>query len=345
MHSDDLYFTDTPKHRGHDLALWFVSHAFKQQECHIENFRQLVRDAEWAHPGFLMSPVVGLTLFRCIHLNRKNVILCLLSEGADVNMMFRGRCMLHEAVKVSNEQMLTFLLSLPHIDKDICDVNKRTPVMEAARGRPKCLKILLNANCDPSLTDEDDNNALHQSFREDRAHRDDILACLDILLDFGMDVNSSGSSGKTCLQKAVEMGNHWLVRWLILHNCDLNVPIKNSKLVLGSYRSRNANQDLPILIAFKKADRILVEVLIACGCEFRRYQWILDYCKPYKLLYRHLLDAFRGVDSLQSLCRKRIRTCLSTNIVAESQQLGLPVAMQKFVLCHEELSGLDGIVK
>lgn len=39
-------------------------------------------------------------------MTRQDVILCLLSEGADVNMMFRGRCMLHEAVKVSEASMV-----------------------------------------------------------------------------------------------------------------------------------------------------------------------------------------------------------------------------------------------
>ncbi|KAI8764500.1 uncharacterized protein LOC106077442 [Biomphalaria glabrata] len=340
MHSDDLYFADTPKHRGHDLALWFLSHAFKQ-EGQVETFRQLVRDTEYAHPGFMESPVIGLTLFRCIHMNRKDVILSLLAEGADVNMMFRGRCMLHETVKVSNEKMLSFLLSLPQVDKDRYDVDTKTPLMEASRGRPKCLRILLEANCDKLLTDSEGDTALHQTFREQRAHKDDILACMDILLEFGMDINAPGSQGKTCLQKAVEMGYHWLVKWLILHNCNLHPTVRNSRYIQGSFWSPKLTSEIPILIAFRKADRVLVEVLIACGCSFRRYHWILSYCKPYRLLHKHLLEAFRRVESLQTLCRKVIRNCLTTNIVAESKKLGLPESLQKFVLCQEELKALD----
>ncbi|KAH9496646.1 hypothetical protein Btru_009933 [Bulinus truncatus] len=319
MHSDDLYFADTPKHRGHDLALWFLSHAFKQ-DVQVDQFRQL----------------------RSIQMNRKDVILSLLAEGADVNMMFRGRCMLHEAVKVSNEKMLSFLLSLPQVDKDRYDVDTKTPLMEAARGRPKCLRILLEANCDKSLTDSDGDMALHQTFREQKAHRDDVLSCLDILLEFGVDINSPGSQGKTCLQKAVEMGYHWLVKWLILHNCNLHAQIRNCRFIQGSFQSAKLTNEIPILIAFKKADRVLVEVLIACGCNFRRYHWIQNYCKPYRLLHKHLLEAFRRVDSLQSMCRKIIRNCLTTNIVSECKQLGLPLSMQKFLLCYEELKSLDG---
>uniref|UniRef100_A0A0B7BJQ4 Uncharacterized protein n=2 Tax=Arion vulgaris TaxID=1028688 RepID=A0A0B7BJQ4_9EUPU len=209
MFHDSLYFLDTPKHRGHDLAVWFVSNAFKQEDQHCEKLQLLFRDVVAAHGGFISSPVVGLTLFRCIQMTRQDIILCLLSEGVDVNIMFRGRCMLHEAVKVSNEKMLLFILSLPGVEKDKYDAEMRTSLMEAARGRPRCLKILLQAGCDSTLKDSNGDSSFHHAFQAHRPHKDDIIACLDILLEFGVDINSRGHLGKTCLQKAVETGNHW----------------------------------------------------------------------------------------------------------------------------------------
>ncbi|BFZ21203.1 hypothetical protein BsWGS_24242 [Bradybaena similaris] len=343
MPDDCVYFLDTPRHRGHDLAVWFVSHAFMQGDKHCDKLRCLIRDTEEVHPGFMSSPVIGLTLFRCIQTTRQDVILCLLSEGADVNMMFRGRCMLHEAVKTSKEGMLSFLLSLPGVEKDKFDVEMRTPLMDAARGRPKCLKILLEGGCDMKLTDSKGDTAFHHAFQAPRPHRDDIIACLDTMLEYGADVNSRGSQGKTCLQKAAETGNHWLIKWLIFHNCDLNVQLKNCRIQLAQFQALRFCNEIPLLIAIKRADRVLVEVMIACGCEYRQYnyKWVLDYCRQFRLLYNSLVNSFSGVESLQNCCRKVIRRCLTTNIVAESRQLRLPVALQRYVLCQGELKDLD----
>lgn len=193
------------------------------------------------------------------------------------------------------------------------------------------------------LTDSAGDTAFHHTFQAQRPHRDDIVACLDILLKYGADINSRGALGKTCLQKAVETGNHWLIKWLILHNCDLNVQLRNSRVQLHQFQALRLHNEIPLLIAVKMADRVLVEVMIACGCEYRQYnyRWVLEYCKHYKLLYSSLVDAFSSVNSLQSSCRKVIRRCLTTNIVAESKQLQLPLALQNYVLCFEELRALD----
>lgn len=202
-------------------------------------------------------------------------------------------------------------------------------------------QILLEANCDMSLTDSHGDTALHQTFTETQARQGDILACLDLLLEFGADINSVGAEGKTCLQKAVEMSSYWLVKWLILHNCDLHVSVRNSRYNLAATSFKVQQNESPLFISFIKADRVMVEVLIACGCSFRHYWWILEYCKPYVLLHKYLVGAFLRVDSLQCMCRKMVRQCLSTNIVAECQVLGLPTSIQKFILCQEELNALN----
>ena len=191
--------------------------------------------------------------------------------------------------------------------------------------------------------DRSQNTAFHMAFQAPQAHRDDITTCLDFLRHHGADINRRGAKGKTCLQRAIESNTHWLLAWLIHNNCDLNSPINHNARMNPFYAletKRFYNFTTPFLLACQLKNRMFVEVLISVGCDFRQHRWLLEYSRPVRYLNHSLTQAFLQVDSLRLCCRKVLRRCLSTNIIAESCQLGLPRPLRCFLLCHAELRAL-----
>ncbi|GFO46512.1 hypothetical protein PoB_007301700 [Plakobranchus ocellatus] len=342
-------FSTLPPPRDDNMAVWFMSHAMRQhQDGDKERFRRVVWEAKMIHGSFMASPIIGFCVFKGIQLNFKDVIVCLLEEGLDPNFQFQGRTMLHEAVRINNEKMLSFLLSLPGIDKDVFNCQSKTPVMDAAKGKPRCLKVLLESGCNIHFMDPAKDTALHHAFKARNAHRDDILACLDLLQQHAANINRSGSLDKTCVQRAIETGTPWLLTWLIHNNCDLDVSVHGVRVHCLSSSTTGVpgmvtvhKVKTPFLLACKYKNRLFAEALIAAGCQFRQDKWVLRYSRSVQNLHESLTEAFRSVDSLKQSCRKVLRRCLSTNIIAESNNLGLPSSLRCFLLCHGELVTLE----
>ncbi|XP_005096823.1 ankyrin repeat and SOCS box protein 11 [Aplysia californica] len=315
----------------------FVQQAFEICPGHEQDFADTVRKIDAARPGFVQSWHVGFALMRAIAYGRPDVIISLLYGGVDVNQTFRGRSMVHEAVKQGNSDMLEFVLSLPGIEKDAYDVTGKTALMHATGSTPECLKVLLDAGCNMFLKDGEGNSAIHQPFKTLDSSCGNVVECLDMLLRYGAHLGARGAQGKTCLQRAVEMGNHLLVHWLIMRNVDLQQHVTNVHIILDTqlYRSRDLYDNV-LLLAVHQADRKLMEVLIACGCSFRHYSWLLPYCKSFRMLHASLQGALSQVGSLQSLCRAVIRPCLSNDIERDVACLGIPRPLQSFLLCRGE---------
>ncbi|GFR77078.1 85/88 kDa calcium-independent phospholipase A2 [Elysia marginata] len=335
----------TPWCRNGNLTAWFMPHVLKhngERNLDLSRLKHVVRYAKSLHPDFFESPTIGFCAFRCVQMSYRDVIVCLVQEGISPNLLFRGRTMLHEAVRISNEAMVRFLLTLPGINKNAYDDDSKTAVMYAVKGKPQCLKILLEAGCDISLVDRNGKTAFHVAINAPQAHPRDITACLNLLWMQGANINQRGAHGKTCLQRAIESNMQWLLAWLIVHNCDLNSPINNKrvKTFYSHEKQKCYNFSSPFLLACQMKNRKIVEVLISVGCKFRPHIWLLEYTRPVLYLHESLSNAFQQVTTLRLLCRKVLRDCLSTDIVAESCQLGLPEPLRCFLLCHDELNAL-----
>lgn len=202
-------------------------------------------------------------------------------------------------------------------------------------------QILLQGNCSMHIRDSKGHTAFHYTIFTTRSKREDVIRCLDIFLAHGADINVQDNQGENCLHKAIKTNNYWFIQWLIQHNCDLNMGGPKASLANGTHPVVKIRHASPFVMAFQRANRIMVEVLIACGCDFRKYYNLLEFCKSYRLLYLSFQRALTNVDSLKALSRRAIRQNLSSNIAFESAHLGLPVSLQRYILCKEEINLLD----
>lgn len=131
----------------------------------------------------------------------------LLKHRAIVNAINQGKqTPLHEAAFKGNErcvQQLIFYGADPHAKNDL----ERTPLLDACnQGHLPCAILLLDAGSKVNAPDRCGETALHHLLRCVRISPDTLLKFVDILLQYGANVNGVGRDEETPLMLANMMG-------------------------------------------------------------------------------------------------------------------------------------------
>ncbi|XP_070208630.1 putative ankyrin repeat protein RF_0381 [Littorina saxatilis] len=335
------FFFDQARRGTHRSPLVsFISMAARFGD--VNTLNKLLQEAIDGDSGFLTSPTIGLALKRATQAGHVHVLRCLVDAGADINTKFKGASALHEAVKVNDQDVLSYLLSVPGMKKNKLSTAQKTPVMEAAcRGRVQCLSMLLAAGCRIDRRNARGLTALHYCLIPSIGTLDseDMNACLNLLYEAGSDINAQDTYGSTPLHIAIATENLEAVLWLLRHNCDLELEAQPLDLAPGVFsRIERGVPMTPLLLAIHFSNRRFVQLLVACGASYRNVGWTLPYCQQYELLHAFLTHCTAVPSPLQILCRCALRGVLKQDIEVKVSKLTcLPLSVQRFLLLTEEL--------
>ena len=142
-------------------------------------------------------------------------------------------------VKTSVPDKLTDWAELHGFDRT--NINSRikngmSPLMLAAmQGNLTSVSLLLIANADVNLLNDDENNALWFACFSDQ------IPIAQELLHYGCDINNQNVNGATCLIYAASAGKYDIASELIQSGADL------SKQTLDGYNALDCASTLPIL--------------------------------------------------------------------------------------------------
>ncbi|KAL8590969.1 hypothetical protein ACOMHN_019517 [Nucella lapillus] len=343
MDNRQCFFFDQrrPAASHSDPLVTFISLAARFGD--VDTLRKLIEEAIAAEGSqFLHSPMAGLALKRATQAGQVDVLKCLVEAGVDINTKFKGASALHEAIKVNNQGVLSYLLTIPGLLSDTLSTAQKTPVMEAAcRGRVQCLGLLLTHGCSTETRNVRGLSAVHHSLLPSigTLDSDDMSVCLDLLHSKGADLNAQDRCGSTPLHLAVTTENFDAVLWLVRHNCDLELEARPVDLAPGVFSCLGGRVAFtPLLLAIHFSNRRMVQLLVSCGARRHRLAWTLPYCRPYQLLHEFVGQCVAGPSSLQGLCRCAVRCRLPADIEAKVTSLTcLPQSVCRYILLVDEL--------
>ncbi|MBD2302556.1 ankyrin repeat domain-containing protein [Nostoc sp. FACHB-190] len=113
--------------------------------------------------------------------------------------------------------------------KGVWNQNGMTALMISAQaGYSKIVKVLLDANANPNLT-EGDTGGTPLMYGVESGN----VEVVRLLLKAEADLNSQNFTGKTALIKAVKMGNTEMVKTLLQANADITIKDHDGKIALN----------------------------------------------------------------------------------------------------------------
>ena len=145
-------------------------------------------------------------------------------------------------------------------------------------GHEACLRVLIAEGADlnvPAVFRDGSvgPNALHES-----AHRDRV-ACVRVLLDAGVDVDSRTGNGWTALHTACEQGHQHLVELLMRYGADITMENKGY---------------MPLFLALHAGHRQIVLTMLRAGapCQVLTSDMLADYNKELNdFVIRDIINA------------------------------------------------------
>ena len=283
----------------------------------------------------------------------------LLSSGVCVNQQSKnGSTAVHVAVENIQYNCLKLLVQQRGVDLNIQDVSGLSPLLWTAKLRDwKAMKILIDAGCNTYSTDYRNRvNALHVTVDGERAFwkgkivtAEDIVNCIDLLIDTGVDINGVDIHGNTPLIYAVSSDNFPAVKHLLKLNCDLERSDKNSQnqqitcfhfpnipgreIVIGSNMTL-----LPLYMALSKLQLRTANMLCAAGIKYQklaREPDIFSYLDGHKPMRRHFEEIVFLPMTLQQFCRHKIRQSIGQGILIKIEKLGIPEKLKNFILLKD----------
>ena len=179
-----------------------------------------------------------------------SALLRLIATGVDLNGRdARGRTALMAATHANQVQVVRLLLEAG-ADVDIQDGQLDNPFLYAgAEGLFEILKLTIAAGADPSLTNRFGGTALIPA-----AERGHVAVVRELLTTTQVDVNHINNLGWTALLEAIILSdggeNHQqVIRLLISHGADVNIPDRNGVTPLQHARQRGFQAIEQILLA------------------------------------------------------------------------------------------------
>ena len=169
------------------------------------------------------------------------------------------------------------------------------------------------------------------------------------LLKAGGDINLRSAVNENALWLSVWKGHVELTKFLISHNCDMNVPSNSCQVYAWDY--------LPLEVAFGSGNYDIAKLLITGGCSLRNFVYYptgndqngplheLPWLKirpetviPIKQEL-HQKDWFihylSNPISLKHSCRLAIRKTLGVNIAGSTQKLPVPRVIQLYIMMSD----------
>ena len=163
-----------------------------------------------------------------------------------VNMldMITKETALHAAVCNGLEDMVSFLLEQgSNISKR--DKQGRTPLVRAVdKGNQKILELLIEAGGNPNDVDGGKQHVLFHGLHPTARH----LACIEVLLKEGADINTRDQKGQTLLVQTVRMGYVDITETLIQLGADVKTRNEEGESLVYTAAKHDHMKLIPILV-------------------------------------------------------------------------------------------------
>lgn len=187
---------------------------------------------------------------------------------------------LHGAAAKGHTQMINFLIDTDELDIDAEDLNGQTALMRAARNnKSAAASLLLRAGADVTVIDNNNYDVFNLAAIGDagdvlgvllnsgkfkinspqavngllNASRYNKLAALKVLLQRGVNPNSTSSESNTALAWAASEGNDEAVKLLIAANANVD--------------ARNRRGETPLMLAAANSKRSSLKLLLKAGAN------------------------------------------------------------------------------
>ncbi|VDI75034.1 Hypothetical predicted protein [Mytilus galloprovincialis] len=168
-----------------------------------------------------------------------------------------GKTVLFTACENDNNDCVAFLLQYRCCKINICNDRNETPVFRVCQNdNTKLVDILIENKADVNIKDVTGRTPLHVC-----VENKNVNMVKSILKNKNCDVNAKDRADYSVLYLAVCRKNFEIVEALLKANCitkcDLNLT--------------HSNQKTPLLAAISTGSAKIVEILIASGCDLRKY--------------------------------------------------------------------------
>ena len=287
----------------------------------------------------------------------KEMLLYLLSAGVCVNHQSEnGSTALHVAVENAQHSCLELLVQQRGIDLNVQDVSGLSPLLWTAKLRDwEAMTILINAGCNVHSTDYRNRvNALHVTVDGERAFWKgkvvtfcDIINCIDLLIEAGLDINTVDIHGNSPLVYAISTDNIPAIKHLLKLNCDLETSGRNageSQIATHFHfptipnHSNITGQDrslLPLYTALSKLQIRTSKILCAAGIKYHKLAKepeIFSYLDRNRPMRKYFEEIVYSPMTLRQGCRLVIRQCLGQGIRKKCDLLTIPEQFKNFIL-------------
>lgn len=281
----------------------------------------------------------------------------LLSAGVGVNHQSEnGSTATHVAVENAQHECLKLLVKQRGVDLNIQDVSGLSPLLWTAKLRDwEAMKILMDGGCNIDSTDYRNRvNALHVSVDGERAFwkgktvtARDIVSCIDLLIDAGVDINIVDIHGNTALVYAVSSDNFPSVKHLLKLNCDLEGSGKNHRkeqITRCFHFPKSPNHTnvigydmtlLPLYTALSKLQFRTAKMLVAAGTKYHKLAKepaVISYLDRNKPMRSYFEEIIYVPMSLKQCCRIVIRQSVGQGIMWKCDKLIIPETLKDFIL-------------
>ena len=276
----------------------------------------------------------------------------LLEAGADVNQfIFLNRTALMLAVRDDH------ILSTDRLIAAGADVNKQdyrectATMMAAEHGKDEHLEALFQAGADVNIQDHEGRTPLIWATTCRK------YECVETLIEEEADLNKQNYEGNTALLFSVMYGLNHFLKLLIDAGADVNIsdihddtPLYHA-LSQGSYNPDASIKSVQLLLLAGASVNIVNKGGLYCRSMVNQLRRFGASCSPdiesYLFAAGERLDKALSQDqtfvSLSHLCRDFIRKHLlkldpHENLFVRVPKLGLPAALQEFLLFNVSLS-------
>lgn len=159
----------------------------------------------------------------------QNVVKFLLEQNVDANIPDNeGVLPLIRAINSNCQFEIIKLLKDKTNDINTKDELGRTPLsLGICSGQSRLVEFLLEQNFDPNIPDNDGSFPLHHAVQ---MHNSEYL--LTRLIPLTNNINARANDGSTVLSRCAEGGSGKVVKFLLKHNADANIPDQSGNLPL-----------------------------------------------------------------------------------------------------------------